>query len=119
MYHVTRSLSSVLSPILPHLSHELSLSARVLPRVMCSGWYCDTSLWSRDTDLAHVLTSLETVREQLNKMTDIKVGDSEVVVGVTEKVYNMLTQVDRCQVAEVLGVVSVELVSGDQDKVSF
>ena len=109
MYHVLRSVSSVLSPILPHVTHELSLCARVMPRVSESGWYCEDT-W-RDEELAHVLNTLETIREELNKMDNLKVGESLVVISVQEEVFNKLQLVESSQVAEVLGTLSAQVIN--------
>ena len=108
MVHVTRGLASVLSPVLPHVCHELGLCAPVLPCPFTSGWYSDDT-WSEDTCLEQVMISLEGIREELNKMPDIKMGDSEVEVMVREQVFRRLDGVDPDQVAEVLGVLRVNV----------
>ena len=55
------------------------------------------------------MISLEGIREELNKMPDIKMGDSEVEVMVREQVFRRLDGVDPDQVAEVLGVLRVNV----------
>ena len=108
MVHVTRGLASVLSPVLPHVCHELSMCARVLPCPFTSGWYTDDT-WVEDTCLEQVMVSLEGIREELNRRSDIKMGESEVEVMVGDLVFRRLEDVDPSEVAEVLGVLKVNV----------
>ena len=112
MVQVTRSLTSVLAPVLPHLCHEVTSAAPVLPSPFTSGWSCDDQ-WSGDDEFRSVVTTLETLREELNKSQE-KLGDCDVVVSVDDGVMETLSRVDTDQVAEVLGVLRVRLEPGDQ-----
>ena len=76
---ITRAITGILSPVLPHLTEEAALACPALPSPFIQGWYED-SAWA-DPGMAAVSASLERVREELNKLESVKVSDISRMVG--------------------------------------
>ena len=109
-------MTGLLSPVLPHLTEEASLSCPALPSPFKHGWHSDPA-WTAGQDLAQVSASLERVREELNRQEGVKLSDSQAEVRVPESVLGSLAGVPAQEVAEVLGVLSVTLGPGEREEV--
>ena len=64
MIHVTRALTSVLAPVLPHVCHEVAACSPVLVLPLEAGWACD-EVWGEDNSLGELMVSLERLREEV------------------------------------------------------
>ena len=112
---ITRAVTAILSPILPHLTEEAALSCPVLPSPFAQGWHEDPA-WA-DPAMATVSSSLERLREELNKVEGLKVGESLAEVRLPGPVLSRLEGVASEEVAEVLGVLGVKLEVGEVEEV--
>ena len=116
MIHVTRALTSVLAPVLPHLCHEVATCSSVLASPLEAGWTCD-GVWGEDQGLGELGVSLERLREEVNKSTEVKPGEAELEVSLRPEMAQRLEAMSPDQVAEVLGVLRVKIISGDSEGV--
>ena len=116
MIHVTRALTSVLAPVLPHVCHEVAACSPVLAPPLEAGWACD-EVWGADHSLGELMASLERLREEVNKSPGVKPGESELEVSLRPETAQRLEAVSSDQVAEVLGVLRVKIISGDNEGV--
>ena len=113
--NILRTVTSILSPVLPHLTEEAALSCPVLPSPFAQGWHQDPA-WA-DPAMATVSSSLERLREELNKVEAVKVAECLAEVRVPGPVFTRLQGVATQEVAEVLGVLDVRLEPGQQEEV--
>ena len=113
---LTRSVTGLLSPVLPLLTEEAALSCPVLSSPFRAGWLTEAA-WEADTALEQVSSSLEKIREELNKLEGVKVAESVVEVRVPGTVFSRLEGVASEEVAEVLGVLSARVVPGVKEEV--
>jgi len=113
--NITRTVSSVLGPVLPHLTEEAALACPVLPSPFTHGWHSDPA-WPADHHLAQVSASLEKLREELTKLEGVKLSDCLAQVTVPASVMRSLAGLPPQEVAEVLGVLSVELRAGEEEE---
>ena len=116
MTHVTRALTSVLAPVLPHVCHEVAACSPVLAPPLEAGWLCDEA-WGQDQSLGELSVSLERLREEVNKSMELRPGESELEVSLRPEMAHLLEAVTSDQVAEVLGVLRVKIISGDSEGV--
>ena len=112
---ISRTVTSVLSPVLPHLTEEAALACPALPSPFTQGWHQDPA-WA-DPAMATVSSSLEKLREELNKVEPLKVAECLAEVRVPGPVFTRLEGVPTQEVAEVLGVLAVRLESCQQEEV--
>ena len=113
---ISRTVTSILSPVLPHLTEEVALSCPVLASPFRQGWTSHPA-WAADPALGDVSTSLERIREELNKMEGVKVAESLVDIKVPERVFQRLEGVAGVEMAEVLGVLSARVEVGEREEV--
>ena len=116
MLHVTRAITSVLAPVLPHVCHEVATCAPVLASPLEAGWSCDEE-WGQEPGLGEVMASLERLREELNKRPEVRPSESELEISLRPEIAGRLEAVPPDQVAEVLGVLRVRITPGDSDSV--
>ena len=112
---ISKTVTSVLSPVLPHLTEEAALACPVLPSPFTQGWHQDPA-WA-DPAMAAVSCSLERLREELNKVEGVKVSECLAEVRVPGPVFTRLEGVASQEVAEVLGVLGVRLEPGQVEQV--
>lgn len=112
---ITRAITGILSPVLPHLTEEAALACPALPSPFIQGWYED-SAWA-DPGMAAVSASLERVREELNKLESVKVSEGLAEVRVPGPIFTRLEGVPAEEVAEVLGVLGARLELGQLEQV--
>ena len=113
---LTRTVTGLLAPVLPHLTEEVALSCPVLASPFRQGWTSHPA-WAADPALGDVSTSLERIREELNKMEGVKVAESLVDIKVPERVFQRLEGVAGVEMAEVLGVLSARVEAGEREEV--
>ena len=113
--NILRTVTSILSPVLPHLTEEAALACPVLPSPFTQGWHEDPA-WA-DPAMASVSASLERIREELNKVEGVKLSESLAEVRLPGPVFSLLEGVASQEVAEVLGVLAVSLEVGQVEQV--
>ena len=106
----------MLAPVLPHLCHEVAACSPVLAAPLEAGWACD-EVWGDDNSLGELMVSLERLREEVNRSQGVRPGESELEVSLRPETARRLEIVPYDQVAEVLGVLRVKIISGDNDEV--
>ena len=114
MLLLARGLGGVLSPIMPLLTEEMGLCCPAIGSSFERGWVSSCA-W-RGTDKAwDLVLKLEEMREELNRK-GIKAGEFKAVIKLDEELIPEYKKLPHDHVAELLGVVEVEMVRKNVDQ---
>ena len=113
MLLLARGLGGVLAPIMPHLTEEMNYCCEALGSNFQRGWVTDEG-WRGSSSTVELVKRLEEIREEINK-EGIKSGECHAVITMEDKYMDEMKRWPEKQVAELLGVVSVEVVKWKAD----